>query len=285
MGFAASPGASGEMPIPYYLVESANSLSIQAAGGRGPTGEASGHGDSWGVAWFEADGRFERLAAAESAADSSGFVHAAQAAKIGTPEAGAATVAIGHLRKASCGDVTVENAHPFVVPYTVDGESRTLLVAHNGTVKKPLLATLVADLDAAGRPEAKSDSDTAVLAGWLGLRAESSENTFEAITAALSELFTRAKAVSSAEDAIDAYSAVNLLIAVPEGLMALRQFSKDAHYYTLFARPMAASEGRAGWVVASEPSETDTAWEPLEMGQLYLFPAAAPASVRTAKVA
>lgn len=65
-----------------------------------------------------------------------------------------------------------------------------------------------------------------------------------------------------------AYTALNLLVAHPTGLYALRQFSHNPSYYTLSARPGQPGEG-AAWVVASEPTDDAPGWEALAPGVLY----------------
>jgi predicted glutamine amidotransferase len=251
-----------------------------------------GHADSWGIGWFDETGRDALVTAIGSAADSNDFVVAAEEASRGGAEAGLAQTLIGHLRKASCGEVKIENAHPVRVRGPRRGEDParpggTMLVAHNGTIKGDLLASLREDLIGSGRAEAGSDSDTVVLAGWLAARARNcGGDLFDALAAALGDLFRRGQELAPGGDLTKSYTAVNLLIAHPDGLFALRQCSAAADYYTLWARPLTREESPAGgWLVASEATDAAVGWELLAPGVLTWFPARGNASLRTADVA
>jgi predicted glutamine amidotransferase len=287
-------GAAQAAPLPSWrhLVGAPHSLRAQAESGIVPEGMGPGHADSWGIGWFDDAERVSLVRQTGSAANSASFVLIAEGASRGGAGTGPARTLIGHLRKASCGAVTSENAHPVRVDYTVRGADPlrtydTMLVAHNGTVRGDLLALLRRDLVAAEREEARSDSDTVVLAGWLAAQAGKHEgDLFEALTETLRDLFRRGQSVAPEGDLTKSYTAVNLLIAHPDGLFALRQFSVAADYYTLLARPLAREESEAeGWLVASEATDNASSWELLEPGVLMLFPARGGVSVRTATVA
>jgi predicted glutamine amidotransferase len=182
--------------------------------------------------------------------------------------------------------VTSENAHPIRADYRPgstdedeNGDNRSgsyesILVAHNGTLRKPLLDFIRADLRKARRAEAGSDSDSVALAGWLAYRlsVSSEETVFAGLAAALTELFRAADDVAEG-DRTRAYSAVNLLITHTSGLFALRQFSREPEYYTLSARPLQKGEDEAdGWIVASESTDTSEWWTPLTPGVLNFYP-------------
>lgn len=252
-------GAPPPFPSFEHLVSAPHSLRIQSEKGIVPPTDPPGHADSWGIGWFDRARQVSLLRQTGSAADSPYFVFAAEGAARGNS---AADILIGHLRKASCGAVTSENAHPFRMDY-----AGTMLLAHNGTIRAPLLETLRADLADTDYPEKSADSDTIVLAAWLAHRiARNASTDFgTSLAGALSELLAR-----GADDPEASYSAINLLIAHPTGLFALRQFSKNGHYYTLFARPGGSDEG-AAWIVASEATDVSDTWTGLEHGHLYQF--------------
>jgi predicted glutamine amidotransferase len=257
---------------------------VQAETGRVPIGEPAGHQDSWGVGWFDDAGQVSLLRQTGSAADSAFFVFASEAAARTQAGSGPARTLIGHLRKASCGVVTSENAHPIRADYRPGSEEDedevrsgnydSLLVAHNGTLRKPLLDLLRRDLTKARREEAGSDSDSVVLAGWLAYRLSVSveESVFLALGSALFHLFHLADEASQG-DRTRAYSAVNLLITHPSGLFALRQFSREPEYYTLLARPLKKNDDEVeGWIVASDATDDSEEWTTLMPGVLNFYP-------------
>lgn len=269
-------GAAQAAPLPswWHLVGAPHALRLQADSGKVLPGNPPGHQDSWGVGWFEATGDVSLIRQTGSAADSAYYVFSAEKAAQSENGGGAQTL-IGHLRKASCGAVTSENAHPIRVDYLAGSGAeklpKSLLIAHNGTLKVPLMQALQGDLG--NHDEARSDSDTVVLAAWLGMRvAASSAPLFETLAETLRELLQRGVEVAPEGDLTQAYTGINLLIAAPEGLFALRQFSKDPDYYTLFARPMTNDESpTGGWLVASESTDEKGAWELLVPGELSFY--------------
>ena len=277
---AENEGAAGQStqslpnaaPLPswQHLVGAPHSLRAQASSGLVPPGDESGHEDSWGIGWFDEAGQVSLLRQTGSAADSGFYVFAAEGASRSGAGSGPARVLLGHLRKASCGAVTSENAHPVRADY---GKRQTLLVAHNGTLRAPLLSFLRDELAQTEREETRSDSDTVVLSGWFAAKVEAAtgngETVHAALTNALRELMRYAERVSDG-DVSKAYSAINLLIAHPDGLFVLRQFSREPEYYTLFARPLVGEEG-TGYLVASEKTDALPGWEPLAPGLLTGF--------------
>jgi predicted glutamine amidotransferase len=90
-----------------------HSLRTQSTVGRVPDGEPAGHADSWGIGWFDDAGRVSLLRQTGWAEESAFYVFAAEAAaRPANAFSGPAAVLLGHLRKASRGAVTSENAHP-----------------------------------------------------------------------------------------------------------------------------------------------------------------------------
>ncbi len=250
------------LPSWYHCVGAPHALRHQAETGKVPPGNPPGHADSWGLGWLDRAGQVSLLRQVGSASGSAYFVFASETASK------TASVFLGHLRKASCGAVTSDNAHPVRVD-PLEGESGdSLLVIHNGTLKGALLSWVQHEGEAAGRREAHSDSDTVALAGWIAAQVGHirSEHRPKKLAEALRELLAQA---AHDGDATQNYTAINLLIAAPEGLYALRQCSKNADYYTLSARPL--QEG--GWVLASEPTDTEAGWEALTPGELVFYSA------------
>ncbi|MES2461737.1 MAG: hypothetical protein V4671_14225, partial [Armatimonadota bacterium] len=108
------------------------------------------------------------------------------------------------------------------------------------------------------------------LAHRLSISAE--ETVFAGLAAALTDLFRLADEAGNG-DRTRAYSAVNLLITHASGLFALRQFSIEAEYYTLSARPLEKAKDEAdGWIVASEATDDSDAWTLLTPGVLNFYP-------------
>jgi glutamine amidotransferase len=263
-----SSGEAAGLPVFDHLVAAPNALRRQALCGAVPPGDPPGHEDSWGVGWFDDGGHVSLLRQVGSARDSAFYVFATEAAVRRAAGSGPARVLIGHLRKASLGAVVSDNAHPIRIDTAGAG---TVLVAHNGTVREPLLAGVRDDVRAQGYAEASSDCDTVVLAAWLAGHLSGADDPVEAAGAALERLVARA--------AGENYTGLNLLVALPDGLLALRQFAKNGHYYTLSAR--ALDDG--GWIVASEPTDDRPDWEPLTPGELSFFSTGG--AVRTRRIA
>jgi len=290
---------STETPLPswFHFVGAPNSLRKQAETGCVPADTEPGHTDSWGIGWFDDKGDVSLIRQTGSAADSAFFVFASETASRGSGASGVGETIVGHLRKASVGGVSSENAHPIRADYHApnggtENPNRpydTLLLAHNGTLKKPLIDVLRQEVLDAGREEGKADSDSVLLTGYLASRLAKAEgDTFTALSDALRELFNTAKFVAAGVaggDLTQMYTGVNLLLAHTTGLYALRQFSHSPDYYTLFVRPLTAGEegGATGYLVASEKTDDAPGWEPLTPGVLTHF--APDGTVRTATVA
>lgn len=264
LGIVGPPVSDGAgLPSWQHLVGAPHSLRVQAQRGQVPPGDSPGHEDSWGVGWLDKTGQVSLLRETGSALDSAYFVFASEAA------AKSGSVVLGHLRKASCGAVTSENAHPVRVDPLPGQSGESLLVIHNGTLKGGLLGWAREATAERERPEAHSDSDTVVLAGWLaahtvGVGAEARLGALASAVRALVEQAGREG------DPTQHYTAMNLMIAAPEGLYTLRQFSKNPDYYTLLVRPLT---DRSGWVVASESTDEASEWELLTPGELVFYPA------------
>ena len=285
------------LPSWFHLVGAQHSLRQQAELGCVPTGCDAGHADSWGIGWFDAAGQVSLVRQTGSAADSGYFVMTAESASRGGAGSGPAKILTGHLRKASMGGISSENAHPVRADFRLKfpggrpASGRpydTLLVAHNGTIQTPLFDTLRDDLLEVGRNDAaRSDNDTVMLAAWLALHCETGDNLFDTLAASLRELLQRAKTIAEQDfggDVTKCYTALNLLISHADGLFVLRQFSREAEYYTLYRRPFTAEEGE-GTLIASERTDDAVGWEPIAAGVLTFLPTQATETERFAQVA
>ena len=286
------------LPSWYHLVGAPNSLRKQAETGCVPAGTDPGHGDSWGIGWFDDKGDVSLIRQTGSAADSAFFVFASETASRGSGASGIGVSILGHLRKASVGNVTSENAHPVRADYAApDGDTGspnrsydTLLLMHNGTLRKPLLDVLRQEVLDSGREEGRADSDSVLLTGYLANRLAKAEggDTFAALSTALRELFDTAAFVAAGVaggDLTKMYTGVNLVMAHRTGLYALRQFSATPEYYTLSVRALSPTEegGATGYLVASEATDASPNFAPLTPGVLTHF--APDGSVRSAVVA
>jgi predicted glutamine amidotransferase len=269
-------GAVLTAPLPslWHLANAPHSLRQQAETGQTLSADDPGHADSWGIGWFDVPGRVSLVRQTGSAA-TSGYYYLTAAMVEKAREEETPCVLIGHLRKAVCGAIISENAHPvradYANPNNPEVPYESLLVAHNGTVRPPLLDTLRDDL--LGWEQANSDNDTVVLTAWLARALEAHPtNPFLTLQTALHELLTRAERVAPEGDITGSYSGLNLLIGVAGGLLVLRQFSKNPEYYTLWTRRFTDTEGVAGgWVIASEPTDSEDGWELIEPGVLSYY--------------
>ncbi|MDX1933084.1 MAG: class II glutamine amidotransferase [Capsulimonadales bacterium] len=279
------------LPSWQHLVGAPNSLRQQAETGCVPDGSDPGHADSWGIGWFDDAGQVSLIRQTGSAAASGYFVIAAESASRGGAGNGPARSLIGHLRKASMGAVTGENAHPVRADFAPsDGRpGDSLLVAHNGTVRAPLLKSLREDLERAGKiAAARSDNDTVVLAAWLAGRVESSDDPFLRLADSLRVLTERSRLLADSDFAGDetrCYTALNLVMAHPDGLFVLRQFRREPEYYTLYARPLTEAGPDGGFLIASERTDENALWELLTPGELMHFPARPNEAIRVARIA
>ena len=116
---------------------------------------------------------------------------------------------------------------------------------------------------------------------------------FDALARVLQTLFEKAETVAPNGDVTKSYSSVCLLIAHSSGLFALRQFSKEPDYYTLYAAPITPNAERnesGGWLISSEPTSGESKpdgenWTLMERGVLTFYPASGVGDLKTATVA
>lgn len=112
-------GVAGTMPV----VEAMEEFRALAANGAVLPESTCGHGDGWGMAAFRL-GRLQFLTKSERPADTDPrYREAAKDLASAGPD-----IALMHLRKASKGNVTPQNAHPFHVD--------NLAFCHNGGIRE-----------------------------------------------------------------------------------------------------------------------------------------------------
>lgn len=257
----AGPPSPAGLPSFRHLVGAPHALRVQADQGQVLPGNTPGHRDSWGIGWFDDAGRVSLVRQTGSAIDSAYYIFGAEAAARASAGSNPARILIGHLRKAVSGAVTSDNAHPIRVDTEHAGP---FLLAHNGHVREPLLESLRRDLDAAGdRGGARADCDTVVLAHWLAAQLDPDAD-HRGLAPALQDLLRRAEAL---ENPYEAYTGLNLLAALPDGLAVLRHFSRYGDYYTLWHRD--DDDGNA--LIASERTDDSPQWGLLTPGVLSFF--------------
>ncbi len=124
------------------LVEAENALSEQARS----------HPDGWGIAWFQG-GQAWVVKSEQGASDSESFRRASAHL--------ASHTLIAHVRRATVGNPTPNNTHPF--------RCARWVFAHNGTLFgfEALRESMMADLPAALRDNILGTTDTETLFHWL----------------------------------------------------------------------------------------------------------------------
>lgn len=188
-------------------------------------GSKLGHPDGWGVvAWKE--GRPVYLAREPSDAWTDPKYEQVcdliEQTKVSSP-------VIVHLRKASVGQKTVENTHPFVIDEWA--------FAHNGTIRKQNL-------------RGKTDSQ------WFF---ESMMQEKELSKRDISQAMRRQ--VESVREVYE-YSSLTFLLSNGQDLFAFRDFSGHGEYYTMFFTRTKDS------IVICQERFFDSKWSELENGQL-----------------
>jgi len=189
--------------------------------------------DGWGIAWWEAD--VPTVVKEELAANVSEL-----AARTGAEHPASSTFVV-HVRAASVGALTVDNAHPFVGP----ASERTWVFAHNGTVED------LARLDL-GHHVAAGETDSEQAFHHLLTRLERSPAATDDDLAA--EVLATARELSEGE------SRVNFLLSDGTALFAYHDGHKTMH---LLERD--TPEGPVV-VVASLPVSEEPGWAALAPG-------------------
>lgn len=222
------------------------------------------HADGFGIAFFE--GRGLRLFVDHEAASVSPVAELIKRYPIKSRHV------IAHIRKATQGQVTLENCHPFVRELW----GSYWAFAHNGN-----LVDFHPKLHAAFRPVGDTDSERAFC--WLMqelAKSHASMPSVQELTATLSELVPQVARhgtfnfMLSQGEALWAHCSTKLNYLVrqhPFGMARLQ----DQDVAVNFAE-LASSDDRVA-VVATEPLTLNEPWMAMSQGQLIAFEGGAPA--------
>ena len=243
-------GASASRPVDleYFLVTGPRpfkDLGGLEAPGWAPFPDKNSHPDGWGLGWYEA-GMPRCRKRPEPAA---------QSVELRRQTAQARSKAfVCHIRKASQGEKTEQNCHPF--------RHGNWLFAHNGTVTR---APLYEKLNDQHRAALEGTTDSEVFFHCILQNIEKGEDKVEpGIRRSLEE-------VEKYE-----FSAMNFLLADGTSLYAFRQASRDQDYYSLRYLPVASWPASAGpaedlrAVLVCSEKLTDGDWEEIPLGHLLV---------------
>ena len=222
-------------------------------------GAAGEHADGWGLASFTADGQGLTLLREDAPA---AFSALAEQLADRSPKA---LVSIAHIRKATQGDVALENCHPFSRRW----RGQTWVFAHNGNLEGTI------PLGAGYRPFGSTDSEAAFC--WILERLERAEVNpldrdalFDQLHQCAAELAER--------------GTFNALISNGQWLFAtatsrLHWLTRrapfrsatlaDPPYQVDFSALTTASD--VVTILSTEPLTTDEHWLPFQAGQSLLF--------------
>jgi predicted glutamine amidotransferase len=228
---------------------------------------ADEHKDGFGIAFFE--GRGVRLMVDAQSARTSPIAETVRRYPIRSRHI------VSHIRKATVGDVALENTHPFVRELW----GRYWVFAHNGTLKgfRPRL-------HAAFRPVGQTDSEHAFC--WLMqelAKAHADLPSVEELSATLAELLPQAaahgtfNALLSNGEALWAHASTSLHHIVRRHPFA-RATLQDEDLTIDFAEHTTPADRVA--VVVTEPLTQDETWTPFPPGRLRVFVGGEPALER-----
>jgi len=241
-------GGEHRVKATFWLLEAPDSLAAQSR--REP--------DGTGIGWFDAGGRPHVAKQPIAAYEDEAFAREARELE--------STTFVAHVRYATTGAVQAKNTHPF--------EQRGRLFAHNG---------VIGDL---GRLERELGDDMALVHGDTD-----SERLFALVTREIDRQGDVTAGIVAAARwvarELPVY-AINLILATPDGLWALRY--PDTHQLWILERAAGGPRGSrhldaasaAGRVrvrsaglahqrcvlVASEPMDEDAGWRLLRSGEL-----------------
>lgn len=197
-----------------------------ARDGRVMDGDDPGHGDGWGVAYYQL-GQATVHKSALSLYDEQDRLHQLLARVAQSP------VLVLHLRKSAWENTTsTRHAHPFIY--------QNMVFAHNGTVLnyRDILLPQIAP------QSVQSDAlDTEVFFAHI-------------VSSGQDDLASRFSRSISHIKPNGRYTALNCLLADETQLIAYRDFSKAPDYYGLYKARQADS-----WCIASEPLAPQLAWQ------------------------
>ena len=224
----------------------------------GATGQ---HGDGWGVACFDPDGRGLHLYREDAPAAFSAI--AAQVASLELRS----HCSIAHIRKATQGHVALENCHPFHRRW----RGREWVFAHNGNLLGPLPETTLF------RPEGSTDSETAFC--WIleqleathgGAEAPDDNATFDNLVESSRTLELQGvfNCLISNGSWLFAYASSRLHLITrraPFGRATLADDDVSVDFSEL------ASQEDVVTIISTEPLTKDEQWLPLLSGEAVLL--------------
>ncbi len=222
-------------------------------------GRTDEHKDGWGIAFFEGAG--VRLFVDHESAVASPVAELIKRYPIKSKNV------IAHIRKATQGQVALENCHPFVRELW----GRYWVFAHNGDLKQ-----FAPTLDGAFRPVGSTDSERAFcyLLQQLRRRFGDTPPALDALTAEIREL-TRE---------IAAHGVFNMMLSDGSALFAhcstrlhhiVRQYPftqaklSDEDLSVDFSEVTTPNDRVA--VIVTEPLTTNESWQPFAPGELKVF--------------
>jgi glutamine amidotransferase len=229
-------------------------------------GHTDHHADGWGIAFFE--GRGVRLFVDNRPASDSPVADLIRRYPIKSRNV------ISHIRKATVGEVALENCHPFVRELW----GHYWVFAHNGDLKD-----YAPRLHRQFRPVGGTDSEQAFC--WLMqelAKAHASVPPVDELTRTLRELAPQVARhgtfnfLLSNGQALWAHASTRLCYIVRQHPFASARLA-DEDLSVNFAEHTTPSDRVA--VVATTPLTSDEQWTPLEAGELKVFENGAPLTV------
>lgn len=222
-------------------------------------GRTDEHKDGWGIAFFEGAG--VRLFVDHEAAVASPIAELIKRLPIKSKNV------IAHIRKATQGQIALENCHPFVRELW----GHYWVFAHNGDLKN-----FAPVLDGAFRPVGSTDSERAFcyLLQQLRKRFGDTLPTTQALTDALTELTAEIGAYGvfnmmlSDGSALYAYCSTKLHYIVRQYPFAQANLS-DEDVSVDFSEVTTPNDRVA--VIVTEPLTTNEHWHPFASGELKVF--------------
>jgi len=141
-----------------------------------------------------------------------------------------------HARRASLGQVSLGNVHPF----TLEHNGKSLYFCHNGTIDHPAIAGYTGETD--------------------------SERYFRFLLHRL-DMNDPLASIKAAVNTLHDYSSLNAFLTNGDKLYVINRYTKAPRYYTLYLQ-----QDANGPIILSEPLlDVATDWEPLENGQIIAF--------------
>ena len=199
-----------------------------AQGGMVMPGDPPGHGDGWGLAFYENG----ELVVRKSGGD---LLLEAEQVTGALSRVGSTPVMILHLRKSAWKDTTCSrHAHPFFY--------KNIVFAHNGVVYE--YERLLPDITIPGLADDALDTEV-LFYHFISPQAEDLGRSFLETVSLIKEGFR--------------FSALNCLFSDGRKLYAYRDYSKEPDYYSLYK-----SRAGASCIVSSEPLDEELRWEMME---------------------